>query len=339
MPRSRWKIPPPVTTVTAAEAGGALRCHGVAAHGDGLEARLAGWRQNVGDPVTLDLASAETSRRAAEAGRLAIASWNVWMGRGRVLELVDRLRAGALGIPGDLTPVLLLQEAFRQDDTVPARSNGFAARELVTRLRPRQDVVEVARRLKWNLRYVPSMRNGPKRSDRGNAILTPLPLGEAQEVELPFALQRRVAVGAMTTIAGHTVRLLSAHLDPRGPIGYKWLGAAARGRQVEHLLAGLEDPTVVLGADLNLGRGRAERAWRLLVEHDFVHGVPPALPSWRHTYHALPRLVIDYLLVRNRADAIRSLVVRRVDEDPADRGPNVLGSDHHPLLAVVELAA
>jgi hypothetical protein len=70
-----------------------------------------------------------------------------------------------------------------------------------------------------------------------------------------------------------------------------------------------------------------------------VHGVPPVLPSWRHTYHALPRLVIDYLLVRNRADAIRSLVVRRVDEDPADRGPNVLGSDHHPLLAVVELAA
>jgi hypothetical protein len=67
--------------------------------------------------------------------------------------------------------------------------------------------------------------------------------------------------------------------------------------------------------------------------------VPPVLPSWRHTYHALPRLVIDYLLVRNRADAIRSLVVRRVDEHPADRGPNVLGSDHHPLLAVVELAA
>jgi endonuclease/exonuclease/phosphatase family metal-dependent hydrolase len=293
----------------------------------------------VGQPVALDLASAETSRRAAESSGLAVVSWNVWVGRGRILELVERLRSGALGIPGDRTPVLLIQEAFRQDQTIPARSNGFAARDLVTRLRPRQDIVEVARRLQWNLRYVPSMRNGAERTDRGNAILTPLPLGAAQDIELPFALQRRVAVGALTTSAGQPVRLLSAHLDPRGPIGYKWLGAAARGHQMAHLLAAVEDPTVVLGADLNLGRGRAERAWRLLLEQGFAHGVPPVLPTWRHTYHSLPRLVIDYLLVRNRADAIRSVVLRRVDEDPSDRGPNVFGSDHHPLLAVVEFAA
>jgi len=293
----------------------------------------------VGRPVSLDLASAETSLRAAEAKRLAVVSWNVWMGRGRILELVERLQGGALGVPADLTPVLLIQEAFREDETVPARSNGFAARDLVTRLRPRQDIVDVARRLRWNLRYVPSMRNGPQPNDRGNAILTPLPLGVVQDIELPFALQRRVAVGTAVTIGGRPVRLLSAHLDPRGPIGYKWLGAAARGHQMEHLLTGLEDPTVVLGADLNLGRGRAERAWRLLMEHGFVHGVPPTLPVWRHTYHSLPRLVIDYLLLRNRAAAIRSFVVRRLDEDPSDRGPNVFGSDHHPLLAVVELAA
>jgi endonuclease/exonuclease/phosphatase family metal-dependent hydrolase len=311
----------------------------VAALGDGLEARLAGWRRNVGEPVSLDLASAEDAARAAATTRLAVVSWNVWMGRGRLLELVERLRAGALGVPGDLTPVLLIQEALRQDDTIPARSNGYAARELVTRLRPTQDVVDVARELRWNLRYVPSMRNGPQRSDRGNAILTPLPLGPATGIELPFALQRRVVVAAPASLAGHTVRLLSAHLDPRGPVGYKWLGAAARGKQMAHLLAGLEDPTVVLGGDLNLGRGRAELAWRLLVEHGFEHGVPPVLPAWRHTFHSLPRLIIDYLLVRNRARAIRSCAVRRVDEDPRDRGPNVFGSDHHPLLAALELAA
>ena len=293
----------------------------------------------MGEPVSLDLASAEDAQRASAATALAVVSWNVWMGRGRLLELAERLRGGALGVPGDLAPVLLIQEAFRQDETIPLRSNGYAARELVTRLRPRQDVVDVARRLRWNLRYVPSMRNGAERSDRGNAILTPLPLGPAEPVELPFALQRRVAVGAMATVAGGPVRLLSAHLDPRGPVGYKWLGAAARGRQMEHLLAGLEDATVVLGADLNLGRGRAERAWRLLLEHGFAHGVPHALPTWRHTYHSLPRLVIDYILVRNRAGAIRSSSVRRVDEDPSDRGPNVFGSDHHPLLSRIELAA
>jgi endonuclease/exonuclease/phosphatase family metal-dependent hydrolase len=311
----------------------------VTALGDGLETRLAGWRRNVGAPVSLDLTSADDVARATAATSLAVVSWNVWMGRGRLVELVQRLRTGALGATGDLTPVLLIQEAFRQDDTIPARSNGYAARELVTRLRPTQDVVDVARGLRWNLRYVPSMRNGPQRSDRGNAILTPLPLGPAQGIELPFALQRRVAVAASATIAGHPVRLVSAHLDPRGPVGYKWLGAAARGNQMAHLLDGLEDPTVVLGADLNLGRGRAERAWRLLVEHGFEHGVPHAIPSWRHTYHSLPRLVIDYLLVRNRGGAIRSARVQRVDEDAGDRGPNVFGSDHHPLLAVVGLAA
>jgi hypothetical protein len=31
------------------------------------------------------------------------------------------------------------------------------------------------------------------------------------------------------------------------------------------------------------------------------------------------------------------MAVRRVDENPRDRGPTVFGSDHHPLLAVVEL--
>lgn len=292
----------------------------------------------MGAAVSHDFAGAEEAGRAAAAAGLAVVSWNVWMGRGRLLEVVDRLRAGRLGVPGDFAPVLLIQEAFRADDTIPARSNGFAARELVTRLRPRQDIVDVARRLEWNLRYVPSMRNGAERSDRGNAILTPLPLGPAEPVELPFALQRRVAVGARAEVAGVPLRFVSVHLDPRGPVGYKWLGAAARGNQVAHLLADLEDSTVVLGADLNLGRGRAERAWRLLMEHGFEHGVPPALPDWRHTYHSLPRLVIDYLLVRNRAGAIRSCRVRRVDEDPADRGPNVFGSDHHPLVARVELA-
>ncbi len=303
----------------------------------GLEARIAGWRANVGGAVALDLAPPGPIDFAT-ATSLAVVSWNVWVGRGRLLEVIERLLAGELGVPGDLPPVFLLQEAFRQDESVPERSNGFAPRELTTRDRPRQDIVEVTRRLGWNLRYVPSMRNGPERSDRGNAILTPLPLGPVAAVELPLILQRRVAVGANTTLAGRAIRLLSAHLAPRGPVGHKWLGAAGRGLQMAHLLAELDDPTVVLGADLNLGRGRGERAWRLLVEAGFDFGVPPEPPSWRHTFHALPRLVIDYLVVRDRPGAIRSARVRRVDEDARDRGATVFGSDHHPLLARVDLS-
>ena len=289
--------------------------------------------------MALDLASpVSAGSRAAEATSFVVLSWNVWVGRGRLLEVVQRLEAGELGVPGDLPAVLLLQEAFRRDESIPERATRFAPRELVTRLRPRHDIVEVARQLGWNLRYVPSMRNGPERSDRGNAILTPLPLGPAEAIELPFIVQRRVAVTAGVTISGHRVRLVSAHLDPRGPVGYKWLGAAGRALQMAHLLAGLEDPTVLLGADLNLGRGRAERTWRLLVESGFEPGVPPLLPAWSHTYHSLPRLVIDYILVRNRAGAIRSCPVSRVNEDARDRGPDVFGSDHHPLVARVDLA-
>jgi endonuclease/exonuclease/phosphatase family metal-dependent hydrolase len=301
----------------------------------GLEARLAGWRRNVGGAVELDLAPP----RAATSAAITAISWNVWIGRGRVLELVERYAAGELGVPSGPPLVLLLQEAYRRDDSVPERSNGFAARDLVDRPAPRHDIVDIARHLGWNLRYVPSMRNGPERSDRGNAILTPLPLGPAVATELPFALQRRVAISALTTIAGRPVRLVSAHLDPRGPVGYKWLGAAARARQAAHLLAGLEDPTVILGADLNIGRGRAEGAWRRLAEQGFEFGVPPVPPTWRHTFHSLPRLVIDYLLVRNREGHIRSSRVRRLDEDPRDRGRSVFGSDHHPLLAEIEVAS
>lgn len=306
--------------------------------GGGLEARLAGWRSNVGGAVALDLVPPAAAERAVSVTSFVVVSWNVWVGRGRLLELVQRLRAGELGVPGDLPPVLLIQEALRRDDSVPERSNGFAPRELVTRVRPRQDIVEVARHLGWNLRYVPSMRNGAERSDRGNAILTPLPIGPAAAIELPLVYQRRVAVAAALTVLHPPIRLVSAHLDPRGPIGHKWLGAGGRALQMAQLLAGLEDPTVVLGADLNLARGRAERAWRLLAEAGFGFGVPPEPPTWRHTYHALPRLVIDYIVVRDRTGRLRSARVRRVDEDPRDRGPTVFGSDHHPLLARIDLA-
>jgi endonuclease/exonuclease/phosphatase family metal-dependent hydrolase len=310
----------------------------VTSRSGGLEARLAGWRTNVGDSVALDLAPPPEAERAASLTSFVVMSWNVWVGRGRLLELVERLATGDWGVTPGVPAVLLIQEAFRRDDSVPERSNGFAPRELVTRIRPRQDIVEVARRLGWNLRYIPSMRNGAERSDRGNAILTPLPLGPATTIELPLVWQRRVAVAAAVTIAGRPIRLVSAHLDPRGPAGYKWLGAAGRGLQAAHLLADVEDPTVVLGADLNLGRGRAERAWRLLAEGGFESGVPADPITWRHTYHKLPRLVLDYILFRNRARGIRSARVRRLDEDPSDRGPEVFGSDHHPLLARIDLA-
>ena len=299
--------------------------------------RLAGWRSNVGHAVALDPPAGVDP---GETGALVVLSWNVWVGRGRLTEVVGRLRDGEyhhLGGDPALPLLVLLQEAFRTDRSVPERSNGWAPREIATRVRPREDIVETAVRLGLGLRYAPSMRNGPERSDRGNAILSSLPLADAAALELPFEYQRRVALAARIALSGRHLRAVSAHLDPRGPVGHKWLGAAGRAVQTRHLLTALEDDTVVLGADLNLGRGRAEPTWRWLADAGFRFGVPPTLPAWRHTYHALPRLVLDYILLRDLAGVVAGARIHRLDEDAADRGPTVFGSDHHPLLARIDL--
>jgi len=207
---------------------------------------------------------------------------------------------------------------------------------LLAPLGAQEDVVETAQSLGMNLRYAPSMRNGVLQSDRGNAILSTLPLDDAHAIELPLVLQRRVAVSAAIALGGRTIRLLSAHLDPRGPPGHRWLGATGRELQARYLTSVIEDDTVILGADLNLGRGRYENAWRVLGESGFTFGVPPVKPTWRHTFHALPRLVLDYVLIRDRTELIRRAEMHRLDEHPQDRGPRVFGSDHHPLLGRID---
>jgi endonuclease/exonuclease/phosphatase family metal-dependent hydrolase len=293
--------------------------------------RLEAWRANVGSVVALDRAPPI----ASPADSLAILSWNLWIGRGRLEEVVARVRTIT-----SAPLIVLAQEAFRQDASVPHRPSGRrAAGGFPPRVVPRTDIVATARELGLNLRYVPSMRNGAGPSDRGNAILSEVPILDAQAFELPFMLQRRVAVLATVALSSGVLHLVSAHLDPRGPAGTAMVGGAGRARQTAYLLDRLDGDLVVLGADLNLSRGRREASWSLLHEAGFATGVPPIRHPWRHTFHALPRLVLDYLLVRDRTGHIRAAEVVRLDEDLRDRGPTVFGSDHHPLLARLELSA
>jgi endonuclease/exonuclease/phosphatase family metal-dependent hydrolase len=310
---------------------------GLTCHDDDPRLRLDAWRRNVGAQVALDLTNPQSSPRH---GSLVVLSWNVWIGRGRLREVVSRIRNGDyvdLGADPDVPLLVLAQEAYRRDSSVPKLQEGQAGRVLIAQLGPQEDVVETAHELGMNLRYAPSMRNGSDQSDRGNAILSTLPLEGAHAVELPLVLQRRVAVTATIALGDTRFRVVSAHLDPRGPPGYRWLGAAGRALQAQHLIRSIKDDTAILGADLNLGRGRYERAWRLLGEAGFTFGVPPSLPRWRHTFHALPRLVLDYLLVRDRGGVIAEALVHRLDEHPQDRGARVFGSDHHPLLGRIDL--
>jgi endonuclease/exonuclease/phosphatase family metal-dependent hydrolase len=295
--------------------------------------RLHAWRANVGPAVALDIAGARPRVRVT---RLVVLSWNLWIGRGHLERLVRRIRD-----QHDGPLVVLAQEAYRAGTDVPERHRARATRRaaggFAIRARQRHDIVDIAGTLGLNLRYVPSMRNGTDRSDRGNAILSDLPIGDTRALELPLVLQRRVAVAASLPLPGGHASLVSAHLDPRGPPGAAWLGVAGRARQAEYLLEQLRGDLVVLGADLNLGRGRRERSWRLLHEAEFATGVPPAAVSWRHTFHSLPRLVLDYILVRDRDGRVSHARVERLDEHPLDRGTTVFGSDHHPLLARIDL--
>jgi endonuclease/exonuclease/phosphatase family metal-dependent hydrolase len=263
--------------------------------------------------------------------RLAILSWNLWIGRGRLGEVITRVREAT-----DAPLVVLAQEAYRADQSVPARHGARRATGGFSPRPTRADIVETARELRLNLRYVPSMRNGTRPSDRGNAILSDLPLAGAQAFELPLVLQRRVLLTTTVELPTGPLQVASAHLDPRGPPGAEWLGAAGRARQTGYLLDRLGRDLVVLGADLNLSRGKRERSWGLLVDAGFVTGLPSPHQPWRHTFHALPRLVLDYLLVRDSGGRLISARVERLDEHPRDRGPTVFGSDHHPLLAQLE---
>jgi len=187
-------------------------------------ARLRGWRANVGAPIALDLAT----EWSGPAGALLVLSWNVWIGRGRLLEVVEGLRAGAWALAGDepLPLVVLLQEAYRSDATVPEGSNGFHPREIMSWTRPRADIADLATHLGWNLRYVPSMRNAAERSDRGNAILSPLPLEDTTAIELPMVLQRRVALAATRAAQARQEVEAAEPAATRGPVATARAAAA-----------------------------------------------------------------------------------------------------------------
>jgi endonuclease/exonuclease/phosphatase family metal-dependent hydrolase len=273
--------------------------------------------------------------------QLAIVSWNVHEGHGDVDALIADLRAGRFtgGVPVQQF-VLLLQEVARRDRSVPARvapgdpiPHAIVAPERAGgRGAPR--FVDAG----FAVLYAPSMRNGASVAgggeDRGNAIVSTLPLSGVRLIELPLERQRRVAIAA--TAQGRTrtgaewrLDLVDVHLDTalawlhRGPF-------AARRRQASALLAALDGfaadgsgrgATVVAG-DLNTWMGDDEPAVRLL--RDAFPGTPAAerAPTWRGPLglHA----TLDHVFVRGAIAA-----------SPVVRLPGQFGSDHFPLLTIV----
>jgi endonuclease/exonuclease/phosphatase family metal-dependent hydrolase len=302
---------------------------------DGRDVRaLDRWCSAVG-PVEV---AAPAMREGRVVDALAIISWNMHVGGGDLPSLISKLRRGELtGGRSVADFAILLQEAYRAGDGVPARLDPHAAAPRRILERPpageRRDVAQIARAAGLAYVYVPSMRNGraadPEAEDRGNAILSTMPLDEIVAIELPFEHQRRVAIAS--TIHGRTsggaewsLTLADAHLDTAfaaargGPI-------ATRRRQADALIEALGivggSSTLVAG-DFNTWLGEGEAAIRHL------RRAFPDAKQLRHqpTWSAgVVGATMDFVFARTGG---REVNVRRLSER--------LGSDHYPLFAEMQ---
>lgn len=294
------------------------------------QARLERWADAVGPPYV--------SRRATAArasNDLRVVSWNTAVGEADVVAFIADLQRD----DPDRPLILLLQEVYRDCPDVPMtlrRSSAFAGhlgrRPTAGSEHLGDDIETIAAKSSLTAYYVPSMRNGSpaeSREDRGNAILSNLPLEELGAIELPFERQRRVAVAA--TAEGRAadgtpwrMRLVSAHLDNMLGARRLWFagGGFARARQARALVDVVRDEHVAaVGGDFNTWFGFAEPAF-LETARAFTHtdaGDP------RPTFHNLLRL--DHLFFR-LPDGWHAEIVR---------GRSRYGSDHWPLIATIRI--
>jgi len=251
---------------------------------DGPEARaeLDPWCNGVGPPLVHRPPSRDASDATPE--EVAIVSWNSGVGAGELDRLVEDLRSGRTTGRRGTDFVLLLQEVYRSLDGTPlARARPVEAADRIGRPSParaREEIATAARRNGLHLFYVPSMRNGRPRDpgpaeDRGNAILSTLPLEGLQAIELPLQAQRRVVVSAVVRGAGEdrapwSVRVVSVHLDHRTRLSriFRSFGEG-RACHAELVTGALEgESRVVVGGDLNTWfRGAGEAAAEIMKAH------------------------------------------------------------------------
>jgi len=201
---------------------------------------------------------------------VAVLTWNIQVGGGDLVAfLAEELKLECdPEDPAAAKPlfhfVILLQEVHRASSSLPEARAGPT---IPWRIEPdpppggRLDIVDVAERCGLALLYVPSARNGADQpgltpEDKGNAILSTLPVTELTAIELPFEAGRKVAV--LATIpgpSGERVRVVSVHLDVASTLARTLIsGNATRLRQALGLVAALdsmESLTTVIGGDFN----------------------------------------------------------------------------------------
>ena len=276
------------------------------------------WRKAVGSP----LIASPAGEGPSTADALIVVNWNIALGTGDVRRLVRDIRAEAPGTP----IVLLLQEAFRSGDDIPVAPDSPAFAGFLGSSDADKEIDDISRALGFALYYAPSMRNGTPgryREDRGNAILSSIPLADLVAIELPFEHQRRVALAAhvqgMTT-GGQPWRLQLAtvHLDNIVGARHGWIGGEyGRTRQARGLREALAgDAPLVLAGDFNTWFGFADQAYV-----ETARAYPQTRTrDRRRTFRGLLRL--DHVFYRLPGGWTAD--VRRAESN--------YGSDHHPLI-------
>lgn len=303
-----------------------------------MSARLSKWCATVG-PVYFIAAPRAVTLQPID--RLAVISWNIHEGRGDADELIRRLRLGEFT---DGEPVanfvLILQEAIRSDSRVPSQvPRGFPVpRRIEGPSGAPGGVVQHLADEGLAVLYAPSMRNGMNEEnaeDRGNAIVSTLPLHRPTLIELPLERQRRVAI--VSGIEGQSrsgrrwhLGLVDVHLDTAlalfrgGPFDARRRQAAALVDDLRSIAElNMADGAAVVAGDFNAWKGSGEPAVKLLREafNDPIEPADP--PTWTGPLglHAS----LDQIFTRGLRKASR-----------VARLPSRFGSDHYPLLTVVE---
>lgn len=333
---------------TVGRDGGAAEVHVAWRQPEGRREVLDAWCTSVGPAV---VHARPDSAFGPLPDSLPVISWNVHAGGGDLGALLADLRAGRLTAGEPVTHfVLLVQEMHRADAALVPRTYDRRVRnpgriEEHARGGVRRDVAALSRAYGLAMAYAPSMRNGPPGSgateeDRGNAVLSTLPIAAVTAVELPLERQRRVAVSVVLDPRwqGDTVaplRVTSIHLDNwtrmlpgavESRLGsanvFRVLFGHSHARQGVSLLRALErapEPIHLAAGDFNSPFGaRAEVVSRFCEAFPDSRAATPG-PTQRRGMH------LDHVFVRSPYGAAPLVQLAEY------------GSDHAPMLTWLRL--
>lgn len=209
-----------------------------------------------------------------------------WPGRRPRLVGSNIRKAAGLFSNGTSLPradVVALQEADRGTQRAGGR---HVARELAAELKmnyvrahvPTPADVEPQGR-KWWLDFEERMLRGEE-GDTGVALLSRLPLSDAERIELPWGTcpwRPRLAVAASVPFGGRRLHVYNAHIDTHATVE----GQLKQHRAVLALAARTAEPTVLLG-DFNTLDDEGRRAARELLEAEgYTTPLPTNTPTWR----------------------------------------------------------